>query len=467
MVRFVRGNLLEADTEAIVNTVNTVGVMGKGIALQFKEAYPDNYKAYVVACKAGDVRIGHMFSTRNTKLTGPKWIINFPTKQDWKHRTKIEWIIEGLGDLKRFVKQENIRSIAIPPLGCGNGGLPWGRVRHEIIVAMGDLDGVDVAVYEPTSVYMAHAKQSGVEVLTPARAMIAEMVRRYSVLGFECSLLEAQKLAWFLDRSIQELNLDDPLKLKFVAHRYGPYSEPLNKLLNALDGSFLHCNKRLSDAKPNEIIWFDLERRKSVEEYFQKEEVRPYQAAMDRASRLIDGFESPLGMELLATVDWLLVRDDCPPTIEGIKAGLQQWPGGGGAARRKLEIFDDRLIKLALERLPRRSVDTSAVLQKPTGVDFHDAQITSEVLKFCNEKQIVSDLAKAIALAKDCFQIVGRPEVLLEQDFEMDDSFCAVIRIQVSGDVSDNVAAHRKFACEASRLLGQSREFIGIVYDIT
>ena len=352
MIRFIQGNLLDADTEAVVNTVNTVGVMGKGIALQFKDAYPENYQAYAAACKAGEVQVGRMFVTMNPTLTNPRWIVNFPTKEHWRHPTKIEWVTEGLEDLRRFIKEEGVRSISIPPLGCGNGGLKWGRVRQEIESAMRELDGVDVVVYEPSVGYMADAKQVGVELLTPARAMIAEMVRRYLVLGFECSLLEGQKLAWFLERSIHDLQLDDPLKLQFVAHKYGPYSNRLHHLLNALDGSYLHCSRRLSDARPLDTIWFDLERRASIEEYLRGDDAKPYHEAMERTTRLIDGFESPLGMELLATVDWLIVRGSCLPTIQGIKAGLQRWPGGGREARaRKQRIFDDRLIGLAVERL--------------------------------------------------------------------------------------------------------------------
>ena len=352
MIHFIQGNLLEAETEAVVNTVNTVGVMGKGIALQFKEAYPKNTKAYEIACKAGEVQVGKMFVTINPSLTNPRWIVNFPTKKHWIHPTKIEWVVDGLVELRHFIKQEKIRSISIPPLGCGNGGLKWSRVRQEIEAALSELDGVDIFVYQPTVEYMTHAKQAGVEALTPARAMIAEMVRRYSILGFECSLLEAQKLAWFLERSILTLQLDDPLNLEFVAHKYGPYSNRLHHLLNALDGSYLHCSKRLSDASPFETIWFDLDRRSSIEAYLNSNEVKPYREVMERTTRIIDGFESPLGMELLATVDWLIDRDNCTPTVEGIKAGLQHWSGGGRTAViRKLEIFDDRLIDLALERL--------------------------------------------------------------------------------------------------------------------
>ena len=356
MIRFIRGNLLDAEAEAVVNTVNTVGVMGKGIALQFKEAFPDNFRAYKAACKSGDVRVGQMFVTSNETLTHPKWIINFPTKKHWRHPTKIEWVHEGLRDLQRVIVDKGIRSIAIPPLGCGNGGLDWERVRPIIESMLSGLAGVEVVVYEPTTAYQNQAKRVGSEGLTPARAMIAEMVRRYWILGIECCLLEVQKLAWFLERSIRALGLDDALRLKFGANRYGPYSDRLRHLLDGLDGSYLHCERRLSDARPTDLIWFDEARRDQVNQYMTKGDGKPYREALERTARLVDGFESPLGLELLATVDWLIARQDVAPSIEAIKDGLRRWPGGTQAASRKQRLFDDRLIDLALRRLARPDV---------------------------------------------------------------------------------------------------------------
>lgn len=183
MIRFTTGNLLEADVEALVNTVNTVGVMGKGIALMFKEAYPANFQEYATACKRGEVRTGRIFLTETGQLAGPRWILNFPTKRHWRTRTRLEWIEEGLKDLRRVIEREGIRSIAIPPLGCGNGGLDWSQVRPHIERALGDLPGVEVVAYEPTRRYQNVAKHRGVERLTPARALVAEMIRRYWILG--------------------------------------------------------------------------------------------------------------------------------------------------------------------------------------------------------------------------------------------------------------------------------------------
>lgn len=188
--------------------------------------------------------------------------------------------------------------------------------------------------------------------LTPASAMLAELVRRYWVLGMECSLLEIQKLAWFLERAIERLTPNDnPLKLDFKADKYGPYANRLDHLLNSLDGSYLHCDNRIANAGPLDVIWFDDERRDYLQTYLKSAEVKPYAEALETTATLIDGFESPFGMELLATVDWLLEREHCAASVVGIREGLRHWPVGAEAAERKTRLFDDRAIGIALQRL--------------------------------------------------------------------------------------------------------------------
>lgn len=351
MIRYTTGNILESDAEALVNTVNTVGVMGKGVALMFKEAFPENYDAYRAACTSGEVRIGRMFVHARNAVMGPKWVINFPTKEHWRAKSRMEWIREGLVDLVRVVRDLDIRSIAVPPLGAGQGGLEWAAVRREIDSALSPLEAVEVVVFEPTAKYQNVSKRKGVEKLTPARALVAELVRRYWVLGIECSLLEIQTLAWFLERTIALSGLPNPLDLRFTADRYGPYAERLKHLLDSLDGSYLHGDKRLADAGPLDVIRFQDQKRERVATYLASAEARPYVAALARTSDLIDGFESPLGMELLATVDWLVYRQGCEPTREGIRSCLTAWPGGESAGARKRRLFGDPLIQAALDRL--------------------------------------------------------------------------------------------------------------------
>jgi O-acetyl-ADP-ribose deacetylase (regulator of RNase III) len=353
MIRFTQGNLLEAKVEALVNTVNTVGVMGKGIALMFKERFAENFRLYAAACKAKQIQTGKMFITEVRELDGPRWVINFPTKQHWRSPSQMAWIIEGLEDLRHFLIEQQVKSIAIPPLGAGNGGLEWSSVRDQIEAVLGGLE-TEILVFEPTKQYQNVAKRSGVEKLTPARALIAELVRRYWVLGMECSLLEIQKLAWFLERAIERFSPgDNPLDLQFVAHKYGPYANRLDHLLNNLDGSYLHCEKRISDADPLDVIWFDDERKTFVQTYL-KSEAKDYVPALEYTAALIDGFESPYGMELLATVDWLLARENIEPTVMAIREGLRHWSGGQGAAERKNRLFDDSSVEIALQRLAQQ-----------------------------------------------------------------------------------------------------------------
>lgn len=360
MIKYTQGNLLEAPTAALVNTVNEVGIMGKGIALMFREAFPENTRAYEAACKAGDVRVGRMFVVRERDLTGERVIINFPTKRHWRNPSKLQWIRDGLKELGRVIREKGIRSVAVPPLGCGNGGLEWSQVRREIEAALGELDDVEVIVYEPTASYQNAPKREGVKELTPARSLVVDLIRRYAVLGLDCTNLEVQKLAWFLHRSIRKLALPDILKLSYAANKYGPYTDNLRHLLNGLDGSYLHCEKRLSDAGPFDLIWFEDSMRGDVEEFLKREGCRPYLPALEAAAQLIDGFESPLGMELLATVDWIVSKMKFEPTLSSLKQGLKQWPGGPSAGRRKQKLFDDRLLTIALERIAQAKLPPEA-----------------------------------------------------------------------------------------------------------
>ncbi len=351
MIRYTQGNLLDANVEAVVNTVNTVGVMGKGIALMFKERFPKNMTEYVKACKAKNVKTGHMFVTETGELMGPRWIINFPTKQHWRAPSKMEWIVEGLQDLKKILLENKVKSIAIPPLGAGNGKLDWSDVKREIENALSGLSEVEIIVFEPTIKYQNVAKRTGVKTLTPARAMIAELVRRYWVLGMECSLLEVQKLAWFLERAIEKFAPDNPLDLRFEANLYGPYADRLRHLLDSLDGSYLHCDKRISDAEPLDIIWFEDKQRDYLKTYLAGEEMKPYLKSLEVTSELIDGFESPYAMELLSTIDWLIFREQVAPRVTDLEEGLRSWKAGKGSGQRKAQLFDARVINIALERL--------------------------------------------------------------------------------------------------------------------
>lgn len=350
MIRFEQGNLLESGAEALVNTVNTVGVSGKGIALMFKEAFPQNFLAYQAACKAKKIAPGGLFITERQDMLGPRFIINFATKQHWRQPSRLAWVADGLKTLRREIEARGIRSIAIPPLGAGNGGLDWADVKPLVTEILAGID-CDIVVYEPTRAYQNVVKRHGVEKLTPARAMMAEMIRRYAILGFECSMLEAQKLAWFLRRATGVLGLDNPIGDDFVAYRYGPYSDAVRHLLDSLDGSYIACDTRIADAKPFETLRFNDGRRDHVAAYLTAPEAGMFRPVLEWASAAIDGFQSPYGMELLSTIDWLHEREAVPMELSAMMEAIPRWPGPPGSAERKAKIFPERDVGIAINHL--------------------------------------------------------------------------------------------------------------------
>ena len=351
MISLVEGNLLKSKANALVNTVNEVGVMGKGIALMFAESFPTNTRLYQQACKEHKVQVGKMFTTSTDSLVGPKWIINFPTKKHWRNPSQLKWIQEGLIDLVEVIKTLEIDSVAIPPLGCGNGGLEWRTVKRMIEEALNPLQNVKAIVYAPTQHYQNTPKEVAAPKFTPAKALIIAAVSRSSVLGFECSILEVQKLAWFLSRGLRRYKAKDALRLRFAAQQYGPYSDNLRHVLASLEGSFLRSDKRISDASPYDVIDADPSRINEVEMFLAGTEMLPYMDALNWTQEVIEGFESPFGMELLATIDWLVTEQRVTPSVDQVREAIANWPYSPKAAKRKADIFDDRVIGIALTRL--------------------------------------------------------------------------------------------------------------------
>jgi O-acetyl-ADP-ribose deacetylase (regulator of RNase III) len=231
MVEFVRGNLLEADVDALVNTVNTKGVMGKGVALQFRRAFPANYNAYRAACAAGEVQFGRMFVFQPGQLAGPRAIINFPTKDHWRSRSRLADIEAGLRDLRRVLLELDVRSVALPPLGCGLGGLRWSDVRTLIELALSELP-LRVLVYEPQPAPAPERMPEARERprMTPFRATLVWLLGRYLAPGETATPLEVQKLLYFLQEA------GEPLRLRFVKQRYGPYADAARHAVERLEG---------------------------------------------------------------------------------------------------------------------------------------------------------------------------------------------------------------------------------------
>ena len=352
MIEFKQGNLLLENAEALVNTVNCVGIMGKGIALQFKLAYPENFRQYEKACKAGEVQPGRMFIFSTGNLFNPKYIINFPTKRHWKGKSKIEDIQSGLVALVEQVKQLSITSIAIPPLGCGNGGLDWAIVKPKIESAFSQLPDVSVILYEPSSAPAPENMVVGTKKpkMTRSRALFIQLLELYGIPGYELTKLEIQKLAYFLQEA------GEPLKLSYEKHKYGPYAHNLNHVLKDIEGHYICGYGDGTNTAESASIYVLPEGREAAQAFLKKEPEA--QQRLERLGHLIFGYEAPHGMELLATVHWVATKEanpvvDCEQAISLIHS----W------SERKRKLFKPQHIRKAWLRLHDQNWLTPASVQ--------------------------------------------------------------------------------------------------------
>ena len=301
-MKFIKGNLLTSPTQALVNTVNTVGVMGKGIALQFKERFPQNFKIYQAAFKKGELQIGKMLVVKESNLEGEKTIINFPTKAEWFKKSKYEYIEQGLKDLVRVVNEYQIKSISIPPLGCGNGGLSWDKVKNLISEGLKELKDVDIVIYEPNAEVKEILQKEEVVKdiqLTPGRAMVLYALFKYERYGEVATVFAANKLAYFLQES------GENLRLKFEQYSYGPYAQAMDKVLYALNGKYLKGMEQMN-AKPFEPLYLNYERYQEVETFVNHELTSEQKQRLDDLFKTIDGFESTLSLEILSSTHFIL-----------------------------------------------------------------------------------------------------------------------------------------------------------------
>lgn len=338
-IKITQGDLLKQDdVDAIVNTVNCVGVMGKGIALQFKNKWPENYCTYRTACKAKEVRPGSMLIFDSGGLVKPNYIINFPTKSHWRGKSQISFIRDGLADLTDQIKSLGIKSIAIPPLGCGNGGLAWSEVRPLIEEAFANLPGVEVRLFEPVGA--PNAKSMEVRTkrprMTAGRAAILQVLNTYRALEYSLSHIEVQKLAYFLQEA------GENLKLSFVKHQYGPYSTELRHALNRMEGHFI---RGLGDGVVEAEIEPAADALAEALEFVTASGHAALSQRVTRVSSLIDGFQSPYGMELLATVHWVATHEPNMHTPEQVVSAVHAWN------ERKARIMQPNHVRAAWNRL--------------------------------------------------------------------------------------------------------------------
>jgi O-acetyl-ADP-ribose deacetylase (regulator of RNase III) len=301
MIIYKKGDILKDESEALVNTVNCVGVMGRGIALQFKNTFPENFHAYSIACKKEEVQPGKMFTFETKSLTNPKYIINFPTKRHWKGKSQINDIKSGLIALKEDIKKFKIESVAIPPLGSGLGGLNWNEVKNLIEIILSELPNVQINIYEPygapNTEKIAHTKD--IPPMTTGRAVLIELINRYlsGLLDPFITLLEIHKLMYFM----QELG--EPLRLKYQKAPYGPYAENLRHVMNLIEGHYIigYSDGGDSPLKPLKLIPGATQEASSFLNDYPETKSR-----LEKVSNLVDGFESPYGLELLSTVLWII-----------------------------------------------------------------------------------------------------------------------------------------------------------------
>ena len=341
MAEFIdaHGNLLKADVEALANPVNTVGVMGKGIALQFKNAFPANFKAYEAACKKQAVRLGEVFVFDNGRLTPPRWIINFPTKGHWRARSRIRDVADGLDNLRDVIEELKISSIALPPLGCGHGGLNWDEVRSVIKERLGDLDVV-VHLYAPEGApspadIVASTPRPR---LTTSTAALVSVIDQYSQVAPFVSLIEIHKLMYFLQEAGEDL------RLRYHAKFYGPYADNLRHVLKSLEGhqlkGFGDGSKKVHEAEPITVLPDGAgEASEALAGNHQIAE------RIQRVLGLVEGYESAYGLELLASVHWMAARKGNVDDLGGVTKRVQDW------SQRKRRMFTAQHIESAWQRL--------------------------------------------------------------------------------------------------------------------
>lgn len=339
MIETGTGDLLKADVQALVNTVNTEGVMGKGIALQFKQAFPENFKAYKRACDRREIQPGRMFVHDQGALGGgPRYIVNFPTKRHWRSKSRIEDIESGLTDLVRVLQDRKITSIALPPLGCGNGGLNWADVGPRVLKALEPLSGVRVVLFTPSGGPPPRTMKvrTSPPAMTVGRAALLAALSRYGEWGSTFTKLEIQKLAYFLQYS------GENLRLSFSAHLYGPYADDLNHVLERIEGHFIRGFGDRSERSQIQLVPSAVD---DAEELLKEQSPSTLQR-LDRIASLFEGYANPTGAELLSTVHWLgkqnplLLNDG-----EAMVAAVHKW------SERKGELFDTTKIKDAVARL--------------------------------------------------------------------------------------------------------------------
>jgi O-acetyl-ADP-ribose deacetylase (regulator of RNase III) len=338
MIQYKTGNLLESEAEALVNTVNTVGVMGKGIALQFKNMFPQNFKLYAHACRNNEVKVGKLLITEEAILSGKKIIINFPTKTNWRLPSEYQYIESGLGELVKLIKDRNIKSIAIPPLGAGNGGLDWKKVKQLLEQYLSNVD-CEILIYEPSAAILEVLRKERVK-LTPARAMLLSVLYELARNGEFVSEFASEKIAYFLQR----FGAKETFNLEFHPNFYGPYSGKVKHVLYYLNGSYI-VGYSSKDKKPFEELGIMPDAEWEVNAFLNKPENETHKRTVEKTKAFLNGFYSPFGLELLSTIDFIMAEKN-KKTRDAIAMELENW-----SDRKKTLFTNQNFIDIAIKNL--------------------------------------------------------------------------------------------------------------------
>ena len=311
--------------------------MGKGIALQFKKAYPNNYKAYEKASKNEEVKVGRMFVTLDSNTaTGERIIINFPTKTDWRKPSEYKYIEDGLDNLVEVINHRQIKSIAIPPLGAGNGGLNWEKVKKIIEQKLGYLN-IDIYVYEPTIQIQEHLMKERVK-LTDARALLLYVLYDLVKNGEYVSEFSSEKICYFL----QKFGAKKFFKLEFEPNFYGPYSGKVRFVLNAINGSYLMGYSDMNK-KPFEPLTLVADAYEMVKSHVEKD--NELLKIANKTIVFLRGFYSDFALELLSSIDYISTKENTLDK-QAISKGLEKW------SDRKRTLFSNpKYLELSLRHL--------------------------------------------------------------------------------------------------------------------
>jgi O-acetyl-ADP-ribose deacetylase (regulator of RNase III) len=339
-IEFKKGDLFSQPVDALVNTVNCVGVMGKGVALEFKRRWPINFSSYKRLCDAKTLRPGTLYIHELGGLFGgggPKFIVNFPTKDHWRAQSKLEYIEAGLDALVESLRVSGISSIALPPLGCGNGGLAWSDVKPLIQKKLAAVEGVSVIVLEPAeSLHEAPEHRVADFAMTYPRAVLIKALGDLAVY-FDGSFdrISLQKIVYFLQALGVQYNLS------FRRNLFGPYSETLRRSLATFEKHDIltgfTSKERLSNVTAAAYAQAD-------EFLIERKQADDAQHLIDKLNRLIEGYEGPYGLELLSSVHHLASAEGIRPA-DAVVGAMANWN------ENKRNRFSSSVIKTAYLRL--------------------------------------------------------------------------------------------------------------------